>query len=111
MNPTTTPLEGRTPQQTAGLLRALGHTVRVEIILALHIGPATVTDLALSLDYPRNTLSKHLAALRAAGIVEQTPKGRRHHYELTQPEIGALITSFTQEAETEPPNPDWYKDL
>jgi DNA-binding transcriptional ArsR family regulator len=68
MNPN---LEEKTPEQAAELLRTLGHPIRIDLIAALHGDEASVTELSHTLDYSRNTVSKHLKALRDIGMVEQ----------------------------------------
>jgi len=52
---------------------------------------ATATELAAELPVTRQAVSKHLAALNQAGLVESRREGRETRYELTpQPLAGAL---------------------
>jgi DNA-binding transcriptional ArsR family regulator len=46
-------------------------------------GAATPTELAASLPVTRQAVAKHLAALRAAGLVEAERSGRETRYTLT----------------------------
>lgn len=46
-------------------------------------GTATPTELAARLPVTRQAVTKHLAALREAGLVEATRAGRETRYELT----------------------------
>jgi DNA-binding transcriptional ArsR family regulator len=45
-------------------------------------GTATATQLAAELPVTRQAVTKHLAALRAAGLVRATRRGRETRYEL-----------------------------
>lgn len=56
-------------QETAPLLRLLGHPVRLHIALQLHQQPQTVSALEMQLNIRQPNLSQHLAVLRAAGLL------------------------------------------
>ena len=56
-------------------------------------GPATPTELAADLPVTRQAVTKHLTALREAGLVEATRSGRETHYALT-PEPLAAATGW-----------------
>ena len=45
-------------------------------------GSATPTELAGELPVTRQAVAKHLASLRAAGLVRSRRRGREHRYEL-----------------------------
>ena len=45
-------------------------------------GSATTTELAGELPVTRQAVAKHLASLRAAGLVRSRRRGREHRYEL-----------------------------
>jgi DNA-binding transcriptional ArsR family regulator len=53
---------------------------------------ATLTELAAGLPLSRQAVSKHLAALADAGLVEATRRGRNTHYRLTPDRIGEALT-------------------
>jgi len=59
-------------------------------------GTATPTELAAGLPVTRQAVAKHLAALRAAGLVEATRAGRETRYVLT-PEPLASATEWLEE--------------
>jgi DNA-binding transcriptional ArsR family regulator len=50
--------------------RALAHPLRHRLLMALGAGPATVSQLARSLDVRKGSVAHHLAVLRTAGLVE-----------------------------------------
>ena len=56
---------------------ALADPTRLEVLTRLaRLGPATATDLATDLPISRQAVSKHLAALDAAALVERHRNGR-----------------------------------
>lgn len=61
-------------------LDALGSPVRRDILLALRSGPRSVGDLAARFPVSRPAVSRHLAILRDAGLVEAHPDGNRTLY-------------------------------
>jgi DNA-binding transcriptional ArsR family regulator len=73
----------------ASILRALASRTRLRFVHALATGPCEVHDLAEALGLSQAATSQHLAALRAAGIVEATRDGRSVEYRLSDPQIGA----------------------
>lgn len=72
--------------QAAGL-RALSSPHRVRLIHLLVGGPREVHDIGVALGLGQTATSQHLAALRAAGLVEATRDGRSVAYRLADPDI------------------------
>ncbi len=52
---------------------------------------ATATELAAELPVTRQAVSKHLAALNEAGLVESRREGRETRYELTPGPLGVAM--------------------
>jgi ArsR family transcriptional regulator, virulence genes transcriptional regulator len=71
----------------ATLLRALASPHRLRIVHRLGGGPLEVTELARTLGISQASMSQHLAALRAVGIVEAHRDGRSVRYGLADPAI------------------------
>ncbi len=71
----------------ATLLRTLASVHRLRIIHLLGRGPLEVRDLEAELGVPQATVSQHLSAMRAVGLVTATRDGRMVRYELTDPQI------------------------
>jgi len=69
-------------QAAAGLLRLLGHPVRLGIALLLLDGPQTVSDMERRLALKQPNLSQHLAILRDAGVVSATRAAKSVTYAL-----------------------------
>ncbi len=71
----------------ASLLRTLASPHRLRIIHRLGVAPCEVNELARDLGLSQATTSQHLAAMRAAGLVEAVRDGRTVRYQLADPEI------------------------
>jgi DNA-binding transcriptional ArsR family regulator len=61
---------------------ALAEPHRRQILDLLRAGERSVTDLVVRLKISQPGVSKHLRVLRAAGLVEVRPEGRRRWYGL-----------------------------
>lgn len=61
-------------------LDALGSPVRRKILRELKRGPASVADIAAKFPVSRPAISRHLAMLQKAGLVETRAAGARHVY-------------------------------
>ena len=59
-------------------LTALGHPTRRSILDRLAEGPASVGVLAEPFDVSQQAISKHLAILERARLIEKRREGRRH---------------------------------
>lgn len=81
------------PPAAAGLARLLGPG-RARVVAEVRM-PATPSQLAAVLGVSLGTVSAHLAALRAAGVVTPRRSGRAVYYELTPlgDELARLVTA------------------
>jgi DNA-binding transcriptional ArsR family regulator len=69
---------------TGPVFSALSDPTRRAVMRCLsEEGGATATDLAARLPISRQAVTKHLAALSDAGLVESTREGREKRYHLT----------------------------
>jgi len=73
------------PAQLARMLSGAGEPTRLRILNLLRQGSICVCDLQAVLGIPQPTVSRHLAALRHAGLVEDTRSGTRVIYSLAPP--------------------------
>lgn len=64
------------------LFGALASPVRREVLRLLLDGPQPVTEIAAHFDMRRPSVSEHLKALRDAGLVAETKRGRQRFYRL-----------------------------
>ena len=86
------------------LFRALGDETRVRIVALLAHGELCVCHLEAALELPQPTVSRHLAVLRAAGIVDGRRDGTWMYYALSAQEhaqvqrvMTAVAAMFTEE--------------
>lgn len=73
------------------LFRVLGDPTRLGIVRILARGETRVVDLTGELALAQSTISGHLAALRALGLVEGRHEGRQVFYSLARPEVLDLL--------------------
>jgi len=66
----------------AEVIAAAGHPIRLAIIDFLKDGEQCVCDIAKSVDAQRSNVSRHLAVLLQAGIVEHRKDGLKMMYSL-----------------------------
>jgi DNA-binding transcriptional ArsR family regulator len=71
----------------ADLCRTLGNPVRIEIVHLLQIGPKRVIDIAAAINCAQSAVSRHLAALRNAGVVVAHREGNSIVYRIANPKI------------------------
>jgi ArsR family transcriptional regulator, arsenate/arsenite/antimonite-responsive transcriptional repressor len=69
-------------QNAACLFKALSEETRLRIMALLAHGELCVCDLMAVLGLPQSTISRHLASLRHAGLVEGRRQGVWMHYRL-----------------------------
>jgi ArsR family transcriptional regulator len=88
------------------LFKALGEATRVRIVALLAHGELCVCHLESALALPQPTISRQLAVLRSAGIVEQRRQGIWVHYRLAKQhdegcerQMRGLIAAFTPRKE------------
>lgn len=72
--------------EPSAAFRALGDPTRIRIVNLLAAGELCVCDLVDLLALPQPTISRHLAVLRASGLVRTRRVGRFCHYRLAEPE-------------------------
>ncbi len=85
--PETTPFDDRDElfHQQALVLKALANASRLKLVDRLVRGPCPVGELTALVDSDRTTVSKHLAVLRAHGIVRDRREAGAVVYELRTP--------------------------
>lgn len=69
----------------AKVLKALGHPTRLFIVQELSKGECCVCRFAERIDADFSTVSKHLAVLKQAGLVEDEKRGQQVFYRLRVP--------------------------
>jgi ArsR family transcriptional regulator len=69
----------------ARILKALGHASRLMILEELAGGEKCVAELTRAVGADMSTVSKHLALLKAVGLVEDRRQGSQVFYRLLAP--------------------------
>lgn len=72
-------------QARARVAKALAHPSRLMMLEALHRKPRCVCELTELVGADQSTVSKHLAVLKNAGLVEDHKKGSMSYYRLRCP--------------------------
>jgi ArsR family transcriptional regulator len=72
-------------KNTAEVFKALSDETRLRILALLTNCELCVCDLMATLDMPQSTVSRHLAKLKSAGLVEGRRAGAWMHYRLSAP--------------------------
>src|SRR4051794_3890925 len=87
------------------VFRALVDPTRVRILFLLREGPLCVGDLVSVLDVPQPKVSRHLAYLRRAGLVDDEKRGLWCFYRLTpaRPGFHAKVVEMLAAAAAEVP--------
>ncbi len=81
----------------AELLKVLGHPIRLQIVLNLIESSSCVKDIWGCLGLPQASVSQHLSALRAHGIVRGNREGTTVTYEVVDPVVRNLIRHLRKE--------------
>lgn len=78
----------------AGMHRALGNAARFRVAHLVALKPLSVTDIQSILSLPQPVVSKHLAYLNIAGLVECHRSGKRVFYSVPKnpsPELALVV--------------------
>ncbi len=87
------------PYRLDELFKAVSEPTRLRLLNLLRLGSICVCELHAVLGIPQPTASRHLAALRHAGLVEDCRSGNRIIYSLASPstpQIEALYELLEQ---------------
>lgn len=86
-------------QNEIQLFKAISDGTRLRILLLLlNNGELCVCDLMESLQIPQSTVSRHLALLRNAGLVDGERRGAWMYYQVVEDQTlgSAILTSLRQ---------------
>jgi DNA-binding transcriptional ArsR family regulator len=78
-------------QPISNLFQTIGPIPRLQILMAIGEEEPCVCHLEGTLGWRQAYLSQHLMAMRKAGIVIASRKGRNIHYRLSNPRLVRLI--------------------
>ncbi len=74
-------------KKLAHIFKALSDETRLRILALLSSGELCVCDLMAALELPQSTVSRHLAYLRNAGLVDDERRGVWMFYRLKQANV------------------------
>lgn len=77
------PASASVVKHRANVLKALGHPSRIRIVELLSKGETCVCEIAPVVGSDMSTVSRHLAVLRNAGIIEDDKRGLNVFYRLS----------------------------
>lgn len=81
-------------QDCASAFRALADPTRRQILLDLRDGELTAGEIASRFPISAPSVSRHLAVLKAAGLVRERREGNRIHYQLVQDRLALTVGEF-----------------
>jgi len=79
-------------QSAIGVLKAMGHPVRLRILAMLRGGELCVCQMTALLGLATSTVSAHLADLKRAGLLNERKDGRWVFYRLVEEEPPLLVS-------------------
>lgn len=83
----------------AEILRALAHPIRLAILELLRPGEVCVCDIATSIGAERSNVSRHLAVMSRAGVLQTRKEGLKVFYSLRTPCLLEMIACATRAVE------------
>jgi DNA-binding transcriptional ArsR family regulator len=75
----------------AGVFKALGHPARVRMLRVLVEGEKCVCDLVVAAGLGWSAVSRHLAVMKAAGVLVDERRGKQVMYRLALPCAGRFL--------------------
>jgi len=83
-------------EQKAIIYKALAHPIRVQIVELLAKGEKSVSEIVLEVGAKESNTSRHLAVLRAAGVVGTRKDGLEVFYNLRLPCIVNMFSCVNE---------------
>ncbi len=84
------PLPGDLVELIARRFRVLGEPMRIRLLDHLREGEATVGELSQALAASQQNVSKHLAVLTDAGVLDRRKEGNHVHYRIADEGVFTL---------------------
>ena len=89
------PASKRLYEMKAEMIQAVGHPIRLAIVECLRNGEQCVCDIAAHVGAKRPNVSRHLAVMLKAGVVDSRKEGLRVLYSLRTPCILKFLGCVT----------------
>ncbi len=75
----------------ANVLKALGQPTRLKILELLRNGERCVCEIFPAIQGEQSNVSRHLAMMKAAGILASRKEGQMVHYRVRDPQVFKLL--------------------
>jgi DNA-binding transcriptional ArsR family regulator len=75
---------------------ALANGPRRDIVRRLALGPLTTPEVGRHFGFSKQALSRHVAVLEGAGLIQRTVRGRVHELALAPAPLGEVSTWVTE---------------
>lgn len=79
----------------ANVLKALGQPTRLKILELLRNGERCVCEIFPAIKEEQSNVSRHLALMKAAGILASRKEGQMVHYRVRDPQVFKLLDSVS----------------
>jgi len=79
----------------ANVLKALGQPTRLKILELLRNGERCVCEIFPAIKEEQSNVSRHLALMKAAGILASRKQGQMVHYRVRDPQVFKLLNNVT----------------
>ncbi len=83
--------EDKLTQNKAGILKAMAHPTRINILESLRAGERCVCEIIELVDTEQSNTSQHLAQLKKMGIISSRKDGLKVIYKVNNSEIFSLL--------------------
>jgi ArsR family transcriptional regulator len=81
-------------RQVSEVLKAMADPMRLRILHSLHDGELSVTAIIEAVGGSQANVSRHLAVLRRAGLVDCRREGLNAFYRITDPQVFTICESI-----------------
>ncbi len=82
-------------ERESGMLKALGHPVRLKIVEKLMVSKeCNVNRMVNQLGIPQSTVSQHLGILKSRGVIISRKEGVKTCYKVAHKRIGKIIETL-----------------
>ncbi len=78
-------------EMKADVLKALGQPTRLKILELLRGGERCVCEIFPAIEEEQSNVSRHLALMKAAGILASRKEGQMVHYRVRDPQVFKLL--------------------
>jgi ArsR family transcriptional regulator len=88
--------KSKAPSREAAVFKALGHPARLKVVLELAEGERCVCQLVELAGLGWSTVSRHLAVLKAVGVVADEKRGLQVFYSLRLPCVASFAACLRE---------------